>query len=94
MIRDTVTKEEFTLNAEQQSYVYKSGRGENVQFFTRNNHVLMEEQAIVFAKNMEMQVVVNYIAPVADAYGKYVAGQKSIGEPAKSFGDWFFDVSI
>ena len=54
----------------------------------------METQAYVAAKNNEMQSVVNYIAPIVNAYGKYVASQKANKEPAKNFGDWFFDVSI
>jgi hypothetical protein len=93
-IMDTVTREEFILNAEQQAYVYKSGRGDNVSFFTRDNQLLMETQAIVAAKNVEMQGVVNYIEPIVNAYGKYVASQKANKEPAKNFKDWFFDISI
>jgi hypothetical protein len=93
-IQDTMTKEEFPLNLTQHSYVYKSGYGDNLKFYTRKNSLTGDVEAVVYAKNVEMMSTINSMSNIGDAYGKYVAGQKAMNEPAKNFKDWFFDISI
>ena len=93
-VKDMITQEEFTLNSTQQEYVYKCGKGESLLFYTRNNELLKEEEAVVLAKNIRMQSTISSMAVIVDAYAKYVTSQKANGEPAQKFTDWFFDVSI
>lgn len=91
---DSVTREEFDMNVRQIPYVYKSGQGNDFKFYTMIDPLSGEELAWVLAKNVEMTCDVRNMANIADSYGNYVSGQKSIKEPAKNFEDWFFDVSI
>ena len=93
-VKDMITGEHFKLNATQQEYIYKSGKGDSLQFYTRANHLLDEEEAVVLAKNVEMQSQINDVSVVVDSYANYVASQKANGEPADKFTDWFFNVSI
>ncbi|MHA1123832.1 MAG: hypothetical protein ACTSPC_13640 [Candidatus Heimdallarchaeota archaeon] len=91
---DVMTGETFLLNSEQQEYIYKSGKGDNLQFYTRYNQLLGEDEAVVLAKNSKMMALTNEAEKIVDAYAKYVTSQKVNNEPAEKFKDWFFNVSI
>jgi len=83
-VEDVMTGETFLLNSEQQEYIYKSGKGDNLQFYTRYNQLLGEDEA----------ALTNEAEKIVDAYAKYVTSQKVNNEPAEKFKDWFFNVSI
>ena len=85
----------FDLDHSQQEYLYKNYREHDYNFFVKkdplNNY---KPYAVVFTKDVKMIDHINHMSPIADAYGMYVASQKAIGEPAKKFEDWYFDVSV
>lgn len=91
-IEDEVTDEVFPLDPLQQSYIFRSENRDRVLFFTCRAGG--KEIAVVLSKDVNMQHTMNKMAPVADAYGEYVAVQKSMKEPAKRFADWFHSVSV
>lgn len=92
VIEDEVTEEVFPLDPAQQGYIFKNEKRDRLLFFT----CLSGEKtfAVALSKDVNMQSVMNKMAPIADLYGEYVAGQKAIKEPAKRFNDWYFSVSV
>jgi len=94
LVQDVINDDVFELNYEQQAYLYKCGLGSDFQFFDRKNEKYNIQEACVLAKNLNQVSMVRNIDLIATSYGMYVAGQKSINEPAKKFSDWHFDVSI
>ena len=95
LVKDRMTGECFELHESQQEYIYKKDRNADFYFYTKTDHKEEKrEVAFIFAKNVGMISVVKLANSLADAYGMYVAGQKSINEPAKKFEDWYFDVSV
>lgn len=91
-IEDEITEEKFPLDPVQQAYIFKNESRDRLLFFTA---VSGEKNfAVVLSKDVSMQYAMNRMAPVADMYGQYVASQKAINEPAKSFNDWYFSVSV
>ena len=91
-IEDEITGEIFPLEVTQQTYIFSNENRNHLKFFTHFNG--SKNIATVLSKDMIMQSMVNHFSPIGDSYGIYVAQQKSINEPAKNFGDWYFSVSV
>ena len=95
IVQDTVEdKKFFEIAPAQQHYLYKSAGRDQFHFITKDDLIRKKAIAYVLCKEVRMQGDINHIAPIANAYGMYVASQKAIGERAEKFEDWYFDVSI
>ena len=94
IVEDAITEERFEISYDQQAYLYKSGMGKDFKFFDRTNHMYNIQEAVILAKNLNQTIFVKEMNVIANEYGMYVAGQKAINEPAKTFEDWHFEVSI
>lgn len=94
-IEDIMSKEAYQLkDEEQRMFIEKSGYNDYFYFFTLNEEVEKTTRAVVLTKEAEFLNMIHAIAPLGNAYGKYVAQQKASGEGAKEFTNWYFDVSI
>lgn len=95
LVKDTVEDDAFfEIKLEHQAFIYKNENKDQFFFITHDDTVLNIAFAVVLCKEPITQSTMNFIAPIADAYGMYVASQKAIGEPAKKFSDWYFSISI
>jgi len=94
VVEDVITHERFETAYGLQAYLYKCGKSDNFKFYDRTNHKHEIQEAVVLCRENNQASLVKNMNVMATAYGNYVANQKAIGEPAKKFEDWHFDVSI
>ena len=92
VVEDVITKERFETAYQLQSYLFKSGKADHFKFYDRTNHKHEIQEAVVLCHDVNQTSMVKDMDVIATAYGNYVANQKAIGEPAKKFSDWHFDV--
>ena len=94
LVQDTVEEKAFfELAVSQQAYMFKAEGNDMFRFITIEGNSNTEE-VVVLCKEIALKNTINFITPIADAYGLYVASQKSISEPAKKFSDWYFNISV
>jgi len=78
MVRDLMTKELFNVEYDQYSYLFGCGTADTLRFFDRTDHKNEIQVAVVLCKMTKLMSTINYIDPIATAYGMYVAGQKEV----------------
>lgn len=94
LVKDTIEESFFELSMDQQAFLFKNESKDMFKFYTVDNLSTNMNEAVVLCKEIEMMSMIIFMAPIADSYGLYVAGQKAISEPSKNFRDWYFNISI
>lgn len=102
LLMDEKTEELFPFNSiDQCLYIYRycfenpdKYKRFPFVFFTIDDNVRGLVKGVVMCKDSTMMSKIGQIAPLANAYGQYVAQQKAAGEGAKEFTDWYFEISV